>query len=201
MRQWTHGHYRDGLELLRLAAGWGNKSAQYTLGLIYYNGHHVPANPSLGLAWLKLADERHDDAGIARVARAAARWVTPAERTRADALFTNMRATYGDRVAAARAWHHLQHWKMSHGPFASGCVMLYPRQAYYLARMRAQLALPSVSKGKDDQPVWHGGNCFSMQQARRMVRRSANVYFQGWMGTVTVGPLEQVPAPATSTGH
>lgn len=202
MKHWRAGDYDDALQLLKLAAGWGNKSAQYTLGLIYYNGHHVAADPALGMAWLKLADQRHDDAGIARAMHAAMHWATPTQRAQADRLFDKMRDTYGDEVAAARAWHHLQHWWLSHhgGLFFRGaCQMLSARQAYYAGLAGAQLGLPSVSMDKNNHPVWQAVGCLPIEQKRKMVEHAAAVYFHGWMGTVDVGPLKQVPAGASST--
>lgn len=35
MNKWRAGKYRDGLADLKRAAGWANKNAQYSLGMIY----------------------------------------------------------------------------------------------------------------------------------------------------------------------
>lgn len=181
LKDWHQGHYNNALELLKLAAGWGNKNAQYTLGLIYYGGHHVAADPALGIAWFKLANERHNDEYISLATKSAIRWATKAQKQRAEQLFQKMRHHYGDKVATERAWHHLQHWVIEHGPFASGCLKLYGAQAY-AARMSSLHT-----------------SCIPIQAQRYLVQESAGRYFEGWIGTVTVEPLKQVPAPAASS--
>lgn len=198
LRDWDHGHYRNGMEFLKLAAGWGNKNAQYTLGLIYYGGNHVAADPVLALAWLKLANERHNDTQIQRAARSAFKWATPAQRQRAEQLFDRMVKKYGDTVAAVRAAHRLAHWKFNHGPFASGCLPLYPAQAYALRRVMS-VRLPVHPTGKRAHSLQI--RCMALPQWRAIVHKSAKQYFRGLNGAVSVGPLEVVPAPAASSGH
>lgn len=196
MRDWNAGNYQAGLELLTLAAGWGNKNAQYTLGLIHFNGNHVPADRALGLAWLRLADERHNDPQITRVMRSVSRLATPAQRTQATQLNRQMLANYGDKVAATRAWHHWQHWQRSHDRRNEGCVFMHGRAA--AAALRAGMAVTRLIKiGKRPSVVV----CMALQIRHHLERAAASDYFSGWAGTVTLGPLQAVPAPAASSGH
>lgn len=211
LRDWESGHYDDGLELLKLAAGWGNKGAQYTLGLIYYNGHHVAANPALGMAWLELANQRHNDTQIARVARSVAKLATPEERKQARVLYRQMLPRYGDKVAATRAWHHLRHWQR-HRDGNAGVICVYGRQAWAINHAGQQGMEPlavvramETLNAQSSTPLANGGMCpgggivsFAVQE--RLVRHSAAIYFDGWIGNVSVGPLQQVPAPAASSG-
>lgn len=242
LRDWNDGHYDSGLELLKLAAGWGNKGAQYTLGLIYYGGRHVPADTALGLAWLKLANERNNDAQIANVTRSAFKWATPADRQRADALFAQMQGTYGDKVAGARAWQRLQRWQSRHGDDA-GCVPLHGAEALAAAKQGITVQAPTGSSPDVisvpnrtvienahqpiiGDPIWMrlkhssappepreartlqqqrmqatGVVCVPAQAQRQWVSNAAEEYFRGLIGTVSVGPLQQVPANASSSTH
>lgn len=226
MRDWHAGHYDNGLELLKLAAGWGSKGAQYTLGLIHYGGHHVPVNVALGLAWLKLADERRNDDQISRVARSALKWATPGQRQRANELFRQMEGTYGDKVAAARALRHLHQWQSRHDAFDNGCVRLSGRQAAAARRLGLagvppgtirKLLQPShpismpanptqadrlkVIREREFYSLNNAGVCVTMQTRNHVTRVLADKYFEGYVGIVNVGPLKQVPAPASSSDH
>ncbi|HEX7340801.1 MAG TPA: hypothetical protein VF269_00855 [Rhodanobacteraceae bacterium] len=197
LRAWQSGHYDTGLELLKLAAGWGSKGAQYTLGLIYYNGHHVPVNRALGLAWLELANQRRNDPQIERVAYSTRQWATSNQRKQAQALYLQMRKAYGDKVAATRAWRHLRHWRLAHTPFyTKGCVIVYGQEAYVaLSRGIGNPVRPN-RKGLAGFAV-----CVRLNTRHVLVQKLVQKYFHGFMGTVTVGPLQQVKASAASTVH
>ncbi|MEO6965802.1 MAG: hypothetical protein ABI076_07885, partial [Acidobacteriaceae bacterium] len=104
------GAYRRGLELLELSAGWGNKQAQYTLGMIYFNGDQVAQDRARGIAWLMLANERHNDSQTDLVIRSAIQLATPEQIKTAQRLFQDMRKKYGDSVAGARAWRRVRNY-------------------------------------------------------------------------------------------
>jgi hypothetical protein len=108
IHKWAKGNYKDALFDLKDAAGWANKNAQYALGLIYFNGHHVTENRPLGLAWLLLSAERKKPQHYVNVAVSAYRLATPDERKQALALYKKMRPRYGDAFAAHRAKLHYQ---------------------------------------------------------------------------------------------
>lgn len=188
MRDWKKGAYRSGLELLKLAAGWGNKNAQYTLGLIYYRGHHVAADRARGLAWLMLANERHNDAQTELATRLAIRLATAEQYKRAQQLLEEMRKRYGDEVAGVRAWRHLRNRMLS----ASSLGLPPPKTSCIL-------------EGGGVVPWSHGSSadphvlCMPSGQFSTTVARIASKYFNGLSGTVTVGPLQQAPAPAPSS--
>ncbi|HEX7341096.1 MAG TPA: hypothetical protein VF269_02350 [Rhodanobacteraceae bacterium] len=224
MHDWNHGHYRNGLQFMQLAAGWGNKNAQYTLGLIYFAGHHVATNVPLGLAWLQLADERNNDAQISLARRSAFAVATPAQRHAAQHLVTRMTATYGDAVAAARAWQHLQHWRRrTRGN--SGCVRLLGAQAA-AARHAGLAGMPPSSIDALVHPTYeqmlamsgghetirqvqeyiaqqNAGVCVTLHMQHHVTGELAQSYFAGtpWLGTVHVGPLQQIPASASTSAR
>ena len=102
-RFWQKGHYDDAMDMFERAASWGSKPAQYSLGLIYFNGRHTEVNHPLGIAWLTLATERHNEDEMQRVAGSAIHAATPEERRVAGTLYHQMLGTYGDRHAANRA--------------------------------------------------------------------------------------------------
>lgn len=184
MRMWTKGSYRGGLELLKLSAGWGDKQAQYTLGMIYFNGDHVAQDRALGIAWLMLANERHNDAQTDLVSRSAAHLATPEQNKRAQRLFQDMRKKYGDKVAGARAWSHLRNYVKGAKPMAQTTC---------------------ITDGGDSVPWSHGMAadphvlCMLPGSAAKKVAGIANTYFQGMTGTVSVGPLQQVPGTEPSS--
>lgn len=99
-----HHEYRKAVDLLEDSASWANKNSQRVLGLLYFNGDSTGIRPNrpLGLAWLKLAAERHDqviqkdfDGALARASKD--------EQAESDRLFDAMKDKYGDDVAGKRA--------------------------------------------------------------------------------------------------
>lgn len=188
MRDWGKGSYRDGLRLLKLAAGWGNKNAQYTLGMIYFKGRHVASDRARGMAWLMLANERHNDKQTDLVIRSAVHLATPEQYKRAQRLLREMRKKYGDKVARVRAWHHLRNRLKSYqtGSFTP------PRTSCILE----DGGVVPWSSGLSADPH---ALCLPSDRFTKSVARIASEYFGGLRGTVTVGPLQQIPAPASSS--
>ena len=99
-----HHDYRKAVELLEESASWANKNSQRVLGLVYFNGDSTGIRPNhpLGLAWLKLAAERHDptiqkdfDGALARASQD--------EQLESERIFQSMKDKYGDDVAGKRA--------------------------------------------------------------------------------------------------
>jgi hypothetical protein len=187
MRHWGKGSYRSALKLLKLAASWDNKEAQYTLGLIYYNGRHVSVDRARGIAWLMLATERHNDAQLELVARSAAHLATARQYRRAQQLFQTMRERYGDKLAGARAWRYLRN------------------RAKFFQVSPPMPRTSCVTEGGDVVP-WSSGLlsdphvlCMPLARFSRNLIAIASKYFNGLTGTATVGPLQQVPGPASSS--
>lgn len=186
LHDWQKERYRNSIEFFELAAVYGSKGAEYALGLIYYNGHQVPANRALGLAWLELANERHDDAQAAMALRSAIKLATSAQRQHARRLFKSMLGQYGDKVAAKRAWVHFMHqaelvqYEMMGGGGAS------------------QVCVPGKEctsvVSSDKCAMWAGKHCVFFGYVDDNAWRLAAAYFHGWQGNVTVGQIQQVPA-------
>jgi hypothetical protein len=102
VRQLARRQYGKGLDTLKTAAAWGSKPAQYVLGLSYYRGDIGAADRPLGLAWLALAAERRNP-DYAVAFRSAWQLASEGEHQRANALWRELRPTYGDAYAAPRA--------------------------------------------------------------------------------------------------
>lgn len=101
-RDLGHGHNAASRERLRDAAHWASKPAQYALGLMYFNGDEGPSNRPLGLAWLAIADERHDPRFEGAFVQAYTQ-ATPAERAQANEYWLTLKEDYSDAVAGQRA--------------------------------------------------------------------------------------------------
>ena len=87
----------------RVAASWGSKIAQYNLGLMYWNGYGVLRNHSTAVAWLGLADQRHNSAKIGGSLQFAYAKLTSAEKKQSNVEFNDLSKTYADKVALLRA--------------------------------------------------------------------------------------------------
>jgi hypothetical protein len=101
-----HHDYHKAIDLLEESASWANKNSQRVLGLVYFNGDSTGTRPNrpLGLAWLRLAAERHDPA-IQKDFDSAMSRASADERAQSDPLFQSLKKKYGDDVAGTRAVH------------------------------------------------------------------------------------------------
>jgi len=98
-----HKNFREALEMYQKAGYWGNKIAQYDVGMLYIDGADgVAVDKVRGIAWLGIADQRHvtyiDQAlGDAYIK------ATPQEREQASAVFKELIVDYSDKVTLDRA--------------------------------------------------------------------------------------------------
>jgi hypothetical protein len=105
MENFKDGFDDHALNLFKEAAKFGNKIAQYRVGLMYLAGFGVPKDRTEGTAWLLLANERNNTAMTDRLkevrdASNAAEWRDIVNRAEA------LREEFGDRKALHRraAW-------------------------------------------------------------------------------------------------
>ncbi len=103
-------HYRQAVEMLKDAAYWANKDAQYSLGLIYFNGDmpDFPTNRPLALAWLALAAERKKSEYV-QAYDTVHQQSSAAELEAGGVLWQKMNREYGDKVAGLRALRRFNH--------------------------------------------------------------------------------------------
>ena len=171
--------HRDGRarEMLELAAAWGSKPAQLTLGIGYFTGNAVPMNRPLGLAWLGLAAERRDPAYVA-IFKSAWDKASPQEQARAEELWRGMRPKYGDDHAARRAERR------------------YQQERQELVRNEVYGAQVCIAGLTVRQVVRSDSGCVASTPVG-LIAKKVDVYadslFDGWSGHVSVGQLEQVP--------
>jgi len=154
-----------GVSELEEAAYWANKDAQYTLGLIYFNGDmkDVPANRPLALAWLDLSAERNDFAHQQTYAIARAK-SSAVEIQAAEQLLKKMKLKYSDKVAGARAMRRFNH---------------------EIAPLEDAANSGGISYIRGYSPFPEDANTVVTR-----LHAEADKAFQGLIGTVTVGPLQ-----------
>ncbi|HEY1588731.1 MAG TPA: hypothetical protein VGG00_03275 [Rhodanobacter sp.] len=175
-------HFDRAKKFFTTAASWASKPAQFVLGIMALNGDHQPVNRPLALAWLTLAAERPQSTFEAAYTSAHAS-ATPAERQAAEKLLADMRPTYADATAAVRAEKR----------YAQGMAMLErvsSGNGHYCMEGITTPADPSVA----DDPA----QCPPIPAMAKALDQAAAKVFDGWAGHVTVGPLQQVGAPATA---
>lgn len=96
------GDYRHAVEMYKVAASWAYKPAEYNLGIMYFKGQGVPVDRPLGAAWMVLAAERGTPLYV-RARNVMVTALSKEEFARTDELWSQLKPTYGDAVALARA--------------------------------------------------------------------------------------------------
>lgn len=185
VHDWQRGDNRAGAFEAKYAATWGEKRAQFALGVDYFNGRRgLPVDKVQGLAWLTLAAERKDPYYVSILASARAQ-STPEEQHQAAALVAKMLPDYGDAHVAdyAERRFRTQWWAI--------------RDHVWDALSVSHLDPWSNRTGVEIE----GLGVVQPMMALRKLQDAGNTYFHGW-GQVTVGPLVPVnsePASASST--
>ncbi|MEM1089055.1 MAG: hypothetical protein AAF552_00225 [Pseudomonadota bacterium] len=92
--------YKDGFntharEQFQLAAGWGNKEAQFNLALMHFAGIGVTVDRVKGAAWALLADER-GDGRFRKTRREIMGLLAPEEKQAALDLARELKNDFGD---------------------------------------------------------------------------------------------------------
>jgi len=190
VRDMAKGNNARSRKMLRIAAGWGNKSAQFLLGMGYFKGDAEPLDRPLGLAWMGLASERRDPSYTAIFSSAWKR-ATPQEQARAQEFWRSMLPTYGDAHAARRAELRFRHERDA----------LVSDAAYGDRVCIAGLTSNQISSAR---PQKDETLCSSAQPVS-FVAKELDVYaeqlFDGWSGHVTVGPLKIASSSPASVDH
>jgi hypothetical protein len=190
VRDLAKGNYARSRRMLRIAAGWGNKSAQFLLGIGYFKGDTGQRDRPLGLAWMGLAAERRDP-NYSAIFTSAWQQATPQERARAQALWQSMLPTYEDAHAARRAEMRFEHARDA----------LVARSS---AGQQVCIAGLNVSRISTVVPEYTATNnlsaCGGADLPVELVAKKLDVYaeqlFDGWAGHVSVGALKAVGVPS-----
>lgn len=183
VRDMAKGNQARSRRMLRIAAGWGNKSAQFLLGMGYYKGDVEPLDRPLGLAWMGLAVERRDPTYSALFNSAWQR-ATPQERAQAQTLWQTMLPTYGDARAARRAELRFKHERdalLARGTMGQQTCIV----GLNVASIGA--VFPEYKRNDNTSPC--GGAELPVEILAAKLDVYAEQLFDGWAGHVTVGPL------------
>lgn len=189
VRDMAKGNNARSRQMLRIAAAWGNKSAQFLLGMGYFKGDVEPLDRPLGLAWMGLASERRDPTYTAIFSSA---WnsATPQEQARGQELWRSMLPTYGDARVARRADLRFKHERDALLVRANAgqqtCI-------FGMNTGNMSAAIPEFSKNNNMSA------CEGAELPVELVAKKLDVYaaqlFDGWAGHVTVGPLKVSSSP------
>ncbi|NII09719.1 hypothetical protein HBF24_03365 [Oleiagrimonas sp. C23AA] len=185
-RDLKQGHTRRAVSRLREAAYWGDKPAQYLLGVANYNGElGLPADKAKGLVWLGLAAERDQHPYMEHFAAARAR-ASASEVASANALWKQMYHRYGDKYAARRAQRkYEQYIEQVRNAEASGGTAIVRGASPPSIMGDAGLG------GANSLAMNVGGasGAFSIDQ---LIRRQARTEFSGLEPHVTIGTITQI---------
>ncbi|MFT3791989.1 MAG: hypothetical protein QM741_13140 [Rudaea sp.] len=95
--------FRQALEMFQKAGYWGNKIAQYDVGMLYLNGAEgVPADKIRGIAWLGIAAQTHT-AYVGKALGDAYATLTPEQKAAAGELWKQLKIDYDDKATLDRA--------------------------------------------------------------------------------------------------
>ncbi|MEO7755809.1 MAG: sel1 repeat family protein [Dokdonella sp.] len=97
-----HKDYSFAVNMYQVAASWAYKPAQYNLAIMYLKGQGIPVDRQRAMAWMALASERNDPQYVQARELIYAE-LTPDEFTHSNAIWRELKPTYGDEVALARA--------------------------------------------------------------------------------------------------
>jgi hypothetical protein len=191
-----HNDYAHAISMYQVAASWAYKPAAYNLAVMYARGQGVPVDLPRGMAWSALAAERNDKQYV-EVRELIYSLLTKEQFDEANAIWRDLKKTYGDAVAMPRAearWADVRsHMTGSRVGSAAGPLQVGSRSTHI-----AHMYLPNdpntplatngaqvLSGAHDDGSI-----------AYRQLRQSDNPYDPKFelsqLGIATVGPLVNV---------
>jgi Sel1 repeat len=97
-----HKDYAHAIKMYEVAASWAHKPAQFDLGVMYARGQGVPVDLPRAMAWMALAAER-DDKEYVEAKEVVYSAMSKEQFAQANVLWRELKKTYGDDVAMARA--------------------------------------------------------------------------------------------------
>ena len=97
-----HKDYAFAIDMYRVAASWAFKPAEYNLAVMYARGQGAPMDLPRALAWMTLAAERNEKQYVEARELINAK-LSPAQFAQADAIWGQLKPTYGDEAALRRA--------------------------------------------------------------------------------------------------
>jgi hypothetical protein len=197
--------YAHAIEMYKVAASWAYKPAEFNLGLIYFQGLGVPADRPRGAAWMSLAAERSRGGEAVRARDLMLGKLDKSESQRAFAIWQELKPTYGDEVALARAktrWAQVKS-SMTGSRVGDGAVHLLvggnsdhavsEGAPSKIAGMSTSMGGPMATSGAQ---LFRSGGATDGSIAYQQFQRSDNPYDRIFRtdltGTTSVGPLTPV---------
>jgi hypothetical protein len=202
-RAFAKKDFRFAIQMYEVAASWAYKPAEYDLGVMYARGQGVPVDLPRAMAWMALAAERNDKRYVdAREAVHAA--LSKEQFEQANAIFRDLKKTYGDETALRRAKARWEEVRMnvtgSHVGFVGHLDVGSPPPSS--GDPSAAKGAPGVHKtSTTSAEIFGGGDEVDGVTAYRQLRESDNPYDPKFerqpLGTATVEALIPVkPQPA-----
>ena len=99
---YRNGDFKYAVDMYEVAASWGYKPAQYNLAVMYLKGDGIPVDRPRAMAWIALAAERGDPTYV-QAREAIYADLSKDEWEEANAVWRDLKKTFGDEVALARA--------------------------------------------------------------------------------------------------
>ncbi len=187
--------------MLEIAASWGSKSAEFTLGVGYYKGDVQPLDRGRGLAWLGIAAERQNP-GYAAVFKSAWDHATPEERARGNVLWQELLPTYGDKRAGRRAErrYRSERIRMLANSVYGAVLCFSGRNGQIASSGQGSGRVVADSQGRTqfvrNESSADGSDISCgppVEVAVHKMDHFADSLLDGWEGHVTVGPLQEGP--------
>ncbi len=197
-----HQQVKFAIDMYETSASWAYKPAQYNLAVIYMKGEGVAIDKPRAMAWAALAAERGDQEYVdARELIYAD--LTKDEFANANAIWRDLKKTYGDDVALERAKERWAQVKANItgsrvggvGNLKVGALSSNVKPVYINPTGRSAIDGNAISGAS----VLAGGS-IDGTVAYKQLRESTNPYdpkFKQEIGTATVEPI--VPLPAEKT--
>ncbi|HET7062810.1 MAG TPA: sel1 repeat family protein [Rudaea sp.] len=193
------------IQMYEVAAAWAFKPAEYNLAVMYARGQGIPVDLPRGMAWMALAAER-DEKRYVDAREAIYAEMSKEQFEQANAIWRELKKTYGDEVALRRAkarWAQVKAsmtgsrvgsvGNMTVGiPNANGGDASFPKPANDAMKAALQgLGLTMAQSTATSPAEATGGEGVDASIAYRQLRESDNPYdpkFKaGAIGRATVG--------------
>jgi len=194
-----HKDYSHAVKMYEVAASWAYKPAQFNLGVMYARGQGVPADLPRAMAWMALAAERNDKEYV-DAKEIVYSTLSKEQFEQANAIWRELKKTYGDEIALARAksrWAEVRnnatgsHVGANAGPVIVGSVA--PHLAKLPPTTPAGGAGPVATEATQ---IFSGGDRTDGSVAYKQLRDSDNPYDPKFkrpeVGVATVEPLQPV---------
>ena len=188
------------IQMYEVAASWAFKPAEYNLGVIYARGQGVPVDLPRAMAWMALAAERNEPHYVdAREAVYGA--MSKEQFEQANAIWRELKKTYGDEVALHRAkarWAEVRsHMTGSRvGSVGNLTVGMPEPNGGDRSNQRNQKAGANVHTTAATSAEITGGQGVDGSIAYGQLRASDNPYDPKFtpsaLGRATVGPLQPI---------